>query len=389
MSQWKQGQTLSVDVLSKGDFYQNPEEMAKAFVADPFHPGSTMYATRDLVRMNLVDGSLSFVDWQDTQIKIHGLRVETGEIEAVLKASRMTIRNAVVMKAISEIVVSLRHAIWQKLSSYMVPAIYVTLNRFPVAGTGKLDQKALKLYFHLHEQTIQASLTNGAGGSVNVDMSPWASTLCIREAPLCIDDDFYTVWGDSLSAICLASGACEAGLHLPATDIICNPTIRAIAKIAKSAVVNHEFDDDKVLSVTLDEMHPEELTVLTADQAHLDFLQPDSMVQDAYNVHQAWILPLGMHSDRLQDEFEDFIDHPNSMMFCMAELELLVAEFESGRAIQPFEQGEVAAGASIFELDGFARVLVWCMHHALFDGWAMDNVITDLHDVYDHHPLPL
>ncbi|KAF8572601.1 hypothetical protein K439DRAFT_1321833, partial [Ramaria rubella] len=44
--------------------------------------------------------------------------------------------------------------------------------------------------------------------------------------------------------------------------------------------------------------------------------------------------------------------------------------------------------ACVFELDGFARVLVWCMHHALFDGWAMDNVISDLQDLYDRRPLP-
>ncbi|KAF8575699.1 acetyl-CoA synthetase-like protein [Ramaria rubella] len=161
-----------------------------------------MYATGDLVCLNPVDGRL----WigGDTQIKIRGLRVETGEIEAVLKASRTTVRNAVVMKvdvghenlvafleygsdasaedmiidneAVGEITVSLKHAIQEKLLSYMAPAIYVTLNWFPVASTGKLDRKALKLYFHVHEQTIQASLTNGAGGSVNVDAAQLTET---------------------------------------------------------------------------------------------------------------------------------------------------------------------------------------------------------------------
>ncbi|KAF8592153.1 AMP-dependent synthetase and ligase, partial [Ramaria rubella] len=59
--------------LARG-YLQNPEETAKAFVADPFRPGLIMYATGYLVRMNPVDGSLSFVDRRDTQIKIHGLR---------------------------------------------------------------------------------------------------------------------------------------------------------------------------------------------------------------------------------------------------------------------------------------------------------------------------
>ncbi|KAF8581317.1 amino acid adenylation [Ramaria rubella] len=294
-------------------YLQNPEETAKAFVADPFRPGSIMYATGDLVRMNPVDGSLSFLDRRDTQIKIRGLRVETGEIEAVLKTTRTAMTNAVVIKvdvghetlvafleygsdvntedvtivddeAVGEIVASLRHAIRQKLPSYMAPTIYVALNRFPVASTGKLDRKALKTYFYLHQQRIQASIANATGGSAGVDAalltemqlavrSLWASILRISDALLHIDDDFYTTGGDSVSAIRLASAAREAGFHLPATDIIRNPTIRAMAKIAESAVVDHEFDDDEAPSVTLDAMGPEYLTGLTVDQTHLDFLR--------------------------------------------------------------------------------------------------------------------
>ncbi|KAF8572566.1 hypothetical protein K439DRAFT_1321050, partial [Ramaria rubella] len=109
-------------------------------------------------------------------------------------------------------VASLRNTIRQKLPSYMAPTIYVALNRFPVASTGKLDRKALKTYFHLHEQTIQALIVNVAGSSVDFDAGPltemqlavrslWASILRIREAPLRLDDDFYTVGGDSISAI--------------------------------------------------------------------------------------------------------------------------------------------------------------------------------------------
>ncbi|KAF8580410.1 acetyl-CoA synthetase-like protein [Ramaria rubella] len=485
-------------------YLQNPEETAKAFVTDPFRPGSTMYATGDLVRMNPGDGSLSFVDRRDTQIKIRGLRVETGEIEAVLKATSTAITNAVVLKldvghetlvafleygsqvsevntdvltivndkGFGELVASLRYAIRQKLPSYMAPTIYVTLNRFPVTSTGKLDRKALNAYFHRHQQTLMEMAANHNDSYHNVDTalltemqlavrSLWASILGISEGPLRIDDDFYTMGGDSMSAIRLASAARKAGLHLPATDIIRNPTIRAMAQIANSAVVDHEFDDDEAPSVTLNEMGPEHLTMLSMNEAQLDFLRlkllPDHglfpkiahlgsdgfsssdvldvypttglqtsllmaglIVQDAYIVRQAWNLPLGTHSDSLREAFKDFIDHPNGMMFRTVfafdptsnrwlqvlmrpgarqmewttvavadetELELRVADYEGGRAIQPFEKGELPARACVFELDGSARVLVWCMHHALLDHWALDNAILDLENAYVHRPL--
>ncbi|KAF8580409.1 hypothetical protein K439DRAFT_1662792 [Ramaria rubella] len=473
-------------------YLQNPEETAKAFVADPFHPGSTMYATGDLVRMNPEDGSLSFVDRRDTQIKIRGLRVETGEIEAVLKATSTAITNAVVLKVdvghetlvaflhygsdastedvtivddegLSAIVASLRHSLRQKLPSYMAPNIYVTLNRFPVTSTGKLDRKTLTAYFYTHQPTIMATSARAGNGDLadhGADpalltkmqlavRSLWATTLRVTEVSLRIDDDFYTAGGDSMSAIRLASAARGAGLHLPATDIIRHPTIRAMAEIAESAIVNHEFDDDEAPSVTLDQMRPEDLTLLTMDQAHLDLLRvkllPDHgfsasdvldvypvtglqtsllmaglMVEDAYIVRQAWNLPLGMNGGTLQEAFEEFIDHPNGMMFRTvfafdptlnrwlqilmrpgarrmewttvvvsdeAELELRVADYEGGHAIQPFEKGDIPARACVFELDGSVRVLVWCMHHALLDHWALDNAILDIENAYAHRPF--
>jgi acyl-coenzyme A synthetase/AMP-(fatty) acid ligase len=80
-------------------YLRNPEQTAKAFIDNPFRPGSTMYATGDLVRVNPVDGSFSYLGRRDTQVKIRGLRVEVGEVESVLRATSGAITNAVVLKA--------------------------------------------------------------------------------------------------------------------------------------------------------------------------------------------------------------------------------------------------------------------------------------------------
>ncbi|KAF8587754.1 acetyl-CoA synthetase-like protein [Ramaria rubella] len=479
-------------------YLNNPAETAKAFVSDPFRPGSIMYATGDLVRMSPDDGSLTFLDRRDTQIKIRGLRVETGEIEAIIKATSKVITNAVVLKVdvgreslvafleypsdyetedvtivrddgLDPLLASLKHAVRAKLPNYMAPTTYVALNRFPRASSGKLDRKALKEYFYLHEAALQESAVN-ADGSTFVEhdanaplltelqttiRSLWARILRIAEASLHVDDDFYIVGGDSISAIRLASAAREAGLHLLATDIIRNPTIRAMAQIAESSAVNHDFDDDDTPSVTLDQMSTSDLTLLTLDQAQLDslrenllpqhglsarlvILSPDAclsdvldvypttglqtsllmaglVVQDAYIISQAWNLPLGTDGTRLKQAFEDFIDHPNGMMFRTvfvfdptsnrwlqllvrpggrrmewlnvvvdneAELDLSVREYQQGRAIQQFVQGELLTRACVFQLDGRVRALVWSLHHALLDHWAMELVVSDLENVY-------
>ncbi|KAF8572685.1 CoA-dependent acyltransferase [Ramaria rubella] len=285
----------------------------------------------------------------------------------------------------------------------------------------------------LVEQDTEAALLTELQVSIR---SLWASILRISEASLRIDDNFYIVGGDSISAIRLASAAREAGLHLLATDIIRNPTIRAMAQIAQSTVINHDFDDDDTPTVTLAHMSPKDLTLLDVDEAQLDsdildvypttglqtsLLMAGLVVEDAYIVCQGWNLPPDADSLRLKQAFENFTDHSNGMMFRTvfvfeptsnrwlqalvrprvkrmewntvavaneAELDLRVDEYQRGHAIQQFPPGELLTRACVFELNGRARALVWSLHHALLDHWAMDIVISDIEILYAGRPLP-
>ena len=59
-----------------------PELTAERFLPNPHGPGR-LYRTGDRVRWR-EDGELEFLGRADDQIKIHGVRVEPGEIEATL-----------------------------------------------------------------------------------------------------------------------------------------------------------------------------------------------------------------------------------------------------------------------------------------------------------------
>ncbi|KAF8572696.1 acetyl-CoA synthetase-like protein, partial [Ramaria rubella] len=449
-----------------------------------------MYATGDLVRVRPDDGALLFLGRRDTQIKIRGLRVETGEIEAVLTATNDNVAGAVVMMvnlpheslvafiesrsdvsipdievvhddSVAPLLASLKQAVRQNLPSYMAPAIYVVLNRFPLTSSGKLDRNALVALFQKHEQEVRRQDINVLLGTTGSHVIPqtelqamirslWATILQTHEGLLGIDDDFYRAGGNSISAIRLASAARQAGIHLLATDIIRNPTIRAMADIAASPAVIHDYDDDTP-SVTLERMSPMDLTLLNLDKEALDVLRNDLLpkhgispsdvidiypstylqtnfflagllVDNAYITTHAYDLPRNTDSIRLRQAFEDFLDHSNGAMLRTvfvfeplsnrflqvlikpgakrmewmtvivaneAELGIAIEEYRQDRGSRPFLDGDLLTRACVFELHGFARAIVWTVHHALQDGWTQRGYVSDIEDIYARRSLPV
>ena len=79
------------------EYLNRPELTMSAFMNDPFSPGlkARIYRTGDLVRWN-ADGTLQFIGRLDRQVKIRGMRVELGEIEACI-AEYPDVREAVVL----------------------------------------------------------------------------------------------------------------------------------------------------------------------------------------------------------------------------------------------------------------------------------------------------
>jgi acyl-CoA synthetase (AMP-forming)/AMP-acid ligase II/acyl carrier protein len=142
-------------------YLNRPELNSQRFISDPFDRGSVapIYRTGDLGRWR-PDGAIEFVGRNDTQVKIRGYRVELGEIEARL-SSYQDIEESVVLaredvpgrkrlvaylipkkRAVLD-VESLRVHLGRLLPDHMVPAAFVTLDRWPLTANGKLDRRAL------------------------------------------------------------------------------------------------------------------------------------------------------------------------------------------------------------------------------------------------------
>ena len=164
------GQSLGADeigeILIKGrylspGYWRKPELTAEKFTPDPDDPDLMMFHTGDLGRLRQ-DGCLEHLGRKDSQIKIRGFRIEIAEIESVLHQFPGIHNVAVVardshqstsdkqlvayIEPEKDIVLSkiqLHNSLAQKLPDYMVPAIFVILESFPLSSTGKINVPAL------------------------------------------------------------------------------------------------------------------------------------------------------------------------------------------------------------------------------------------------------
>ncbi|MHC5705932.1 non-ribosomal peptide synthetase, partial [Streptomyces tirandamycinicus] len=143
--------------LARG-YHGRPGLTAERFTADPFgEPGDRMYRSGDVARWR-ADGSLEYLGRADDQVKIRGFRIELGEIETAL-GRHPDVRDAVVVVHRDEAgrgrlvgypvtdrelsTGELRAHLSGLLPDYMVPAVFVPLDRLPLTPSGKVDRRSL------------------------------------------------------------------------------------------------------------------------------------------------------------------------------------------------------------------------------------------------------
>lgn len=191
--------------LARG-YLGRPDLTAERFIADPFHEGERLYMTGDVARRR-ADGAVVYLGRSDHQVKIRGLRIELGEIEAAIADSGLTRSASVIAKdgrLVAYIVPqdhttwsvdAVRHAIGARLPDYMVPSAFIALDSLPVTANGKLDRKALP------EPRFEASGRSAPTTPTEQTLAAIFAEVLGRDEHLGAEDDFFTLGGDSLSAV--------------------------------------------------------------------------------------------------------------------------------------------------------------------------------------------
>jgi amino acid adenylation domain-containing protein/non-ribosomal peptide synthase protein (TIGR01720 family) len=226
-----------------------PDLSAERFLPDPFAStaGARLYRTGDRARV-LSSGALLFLGRIDHQVKVRGYRIELGEIESAL-AQHPALRGVAVLcredrpgekrlvayvagdQASSLAPAELKTFLAARLPEYMVPAVFVTLERLPLNANGKIDRAALpapESDAGEREATFVAPGTPAEEALATI----WAALLRLDKVG--IHDNFFEVGGDSILSIQIVSRARRAGLVITPRQIFQHQTIAQLASVAKT-----------------------------------------------------------------------------------------------------------------------------------------------------------
>jgi amino acid adenylation domain-containing protein len=223
-----------------------PDATAEAFLPDPFGgPGERLYRTGDLARLR-ADGQLQFLRRTDRQVKVRGLRIELGEVEACL------VRHPGVRQAAAGTFTApagdVRLAAWlvparpgapasdaelrawlgERLPAPMVPAAFVRLGALPLTPNGKLDRRALPPPDPAAATPAPDAVEAPRGVTETMLAEHWRRLL--DRSAVGRADDFFLLGGHSLLAARLVArinAAC--GIDLPLRALFEHPTLAALA----------------------------------------------------------------------------------------------------------------------------------------------------------------
>ncbi|MCO7190826.1 non-ribosomal peptide synthetase [Pseudoalteromonas sp. XMcav2-N-2] len=242
-------------------YLHRPELNAERFVTKQLDGREQrLYRSGDVAKWH-PSGELVYRGRKDNQVKIRGFRIELGEIEAAFSAlPQVEACEAMVwqrdegdpcivacLKMAATVDANIDEAAFKakvqgRLPAYMIPAYLHAVNDFPLTSNGKADKKALL-------QQLQDKLARPAPNTMAVHhskavpdaLSPlrtiWARVL--KRNDFSDTDNFFTLGGDSISALEVVAAAAKQGIKLTAKQFMSNPTLAALAPLSDQLATAH------------------------------------------------------------------------------------------------------------------------------------------------------
>ncbi|KAM6480833.1 hypothetical protein HDV62DRAFT_381365 [Trichoderma sp. SZMC 28011] len=276
--------------ITKG-YLGDTEKTLKSFISQPSWVSRfagaaketfAFYKTGDLVRQ-LSDGSLKFCGRGDSQAKVNGQRLELGEVETHLLSDDFTIHalaevpksgpftgrlvtvlslnglrgpkenkdaaelqfvNRECWNAAADVCIRLMDKLHSALPAYMVPTVWMPVEKMPLLSSGKLDRRQIRTWLTTVDEDVLKDTVKfqTSGIERNTDDEAffqenetgrrlrkiWSETLNIPESSIGASNAFLSVGGDSISAMKVVAKARAQDILVTVQEILQHRTISAI-----------------------------------------------------------------------------------------------------------------------------------------------------------------
>ncbi len=410
--------------LTRG-YLHFPELTAERFVPHPFsrEPGARLYKTGDLVRYQ-PDGHLEYMGRLDQQVKLRGIRIELGEVEATL-AQHPAVRETAVIaredisgepRLVAYIVPvqepgptmrELRHFLEKQLPAAMVPSTFVMLETLPLTPSGKVDRLKLPqpdLIRPALEDDYVAPRTPVEQQVATI----WCHLLSLERVG--VHDNFFELGGHSLLAMQIVSRVRDAThVEVSLLHFFETPTVAGIAAIIETGEQAAQgMETHALVPLPRERMLPASIA-----QEHFwvfDQLLPNLPlfnipyvvrlvgVLDAATLEQSFNVVIERHEAlrttfaSVDEQLVQIIAPTLHMPLTVQDLRALPEperEDEAQRLIQEesqrsfdLERGPLLRGCLLRLSEQEYRLLV-TLHHIISDGWSVGVLMRELAIVYD------
>ncbi|KAJ1973379.1 hypothetical protein H4R34_005096, partial [Dimargaris verticillata] len=433
-------------------YVNRPDLDAKALVAHPSMPDRRLFKTGDLGRW-LANGEIECLGRQDDQVKIRGMRLELQEVEAVLLRCPAVTMAAVLVSdntlyafacpaEVEEHVA--KTYLSSQLPAYMVPARIVLLDAIPLTVNGKADKHALlEIISQLKHQPTPRSVSPPQTLTQATIREAIAVALSVDSKTIGIHDSFFTLGGDSLSAIQFTGLCREQGLTITIGQVFARATVAGLAQVCHDENTARPSLEPALVTTP----PPSSFTLLGLTQDALDHVREDAAQQlnvapatiadmvpvsslqsgfivntlkdpSAYMVQQSYCITGTLDADRYRECWDqvsqrhsilrtkfvtsDLIPGHTALQVVLATMDMAWSYDESYVPIDAdFERSYFAADRQhSFALDGSPLIRIalfkatdtghWLFltfHHALLDAWSMNIVLDEVLALYHKQPL--
>lgn len=411
---------LAVGGYQLADGYLNrPEQTASSFISSPY---GLIYRTGDKARIT-GEGTIEIYGrLSEGQVKLRGQRLELGEVQsAVLKTPGCHLAVGAVIDSILVVFCVADTGVTEDLimdhcrswlPQFMIPGELVLMDEFPRLPSGKVDTKRLKAEFI--EQKAGKGQGNSSIGLSDVEKTILRVISDTLGAEANYDMTLASAGIDSLVAIKLASALRSSGFSVSVAELLSMQTIAQLCSSVQplSSVHNeaplvdiHLVDKWALIEESNPALQNAELVedVLVCSPLQVAMLSETAQRPEAYwneielevtpgitatQVHDAFHL-LAQHRDILRVGFVSWDGSFVSPIFASLRFDQIEVVEEFRRLELPGEEAllhPLRVQIQQARADAGPRILI-NIHHAIYDGWSMDIILSDLTDIVCERPL--